>query len=91
MKAERKAGKEPTSWKHQAQLGCTARHCLHVLAPLVVHTLEPGTNTRVTYLEEVMHLALYGDEWLTSLLFTDQSYLCCVNKGFFLLFFFCFT
>lgn len=34
--------KEPTSWKHHAQLGCTARHCLHVLAPLEVQTFEPA-------------------------------------------------
>lgn len=36
--------REPTSWTHQAQLGWTARHCLHVLAPLVVHTFEPGAQ-----------------------------------------------
>lgn len=56
--------KEPTSWKHHAQLGCTARHCLHVLAPLVVQTLEPVTETGLNPPKLVFlfrSFTLYGD------------------------------
>lgn len=43
--------KEPTSWKHHAQLGCTARHCLHVLAPLEVQTFKPETKSWVKFFQ----------------------------------------
>lgn len=35
-----------TSWKHQAQEWCTAKHCWHVLAPREVQILEPETDER---------------------------------------------
>lgn len=82
--------KKPTSWKHQAQLGCTARHCLHVLAPLVVHTLEPGTNTWVTS-TEMIHFTLYADQWLPPQLITKRNhkYHYCTES--FFVFFLCFV